>query len=755
LQKKREEKKNTMNLRMIKGILWTTIMIALLLMTTTTFNSIPMVYAETTTLTTAASSGATRIYVGSTSGFSKNDWIKIGTGDSAELRRITGIGTNYFDLHEALSRSHAIGESVKAQFEKFGPRVDNILFKVYATRDAEFTAFDTGQIDVIDWPLTKTLWDKYRTDANYVTNEMSLLDMYELDINNMKWPTSNVYFRRALAHLFNREKFYTDVLKSFSGILMDTLIPTGAGIDQYYNPNAAKYPYSPATAAAILDSAGFLLRPDGVRQDPTKPDDPHYPGYKYPLDPIKFYIRLDDPDRLEAGRWIDLELRKIGIPMATTEAVRPVCFAAVMQYPYAYNIYTGGWWLAADPDYIYDMYHSKFGKDWYPRSYAPNYVFFDNATFDYWAEQLKYAPDTATVMTAVMKVQEIFAEQVGVVPLWHSAGGLAYRKYYGTWTGETDYAGKPWNGMVNERGFGVNSWWTFFNAHPQDYPRGGTIRYGMMSDAEILNPVHSEWYWDWEVLNKVYDQLIRANPYDAAQDIPWMAKSYTVDTWDGGTKTKITFKLHKNMLWHDAAKPDDRDDFVTSYDVNFTMHYMKQAFATIWYAQVLDIDHIDIPGGDWWTVEVYFKVKSIFALHWVGSVPIIPKHIWQNIAPGVSREQGEYETTGRLTGSGPFKLKARTLGESITLEDNPAYFRKVIEPDLASLVDGVVQPIKDGTVSLYDFSSVALYVFEHRPTWDPTWGPATDVNKDGYVGIDDLMEVGAHFAESWPPGWYV
>jgi len=46
-------------------------------------------------------------------------------------------------------------------FEQFGPKVDRILFKLYATESAEYSAFEAGETDMTDWPLTKYWIDRW------------------------------------------------------------------------------------------------------------------------------------------------------------------------------------------------------------------------------------------------------------------------------------------------------------------------------------------------------------------------------------------------------------------------------------------------------------------------------------------------------------------------------------------------------------------------------------------------------------------
>ena len=132
-------------------------------------------------------------------------------------------------------------------------------------------------------------------------------------------------------------------------------------------------------------------------------------------------------------------------------------------------------------------------------------------------------------------------------------------------------------------------------------------------------------------------------------------------SWDK-TKTKLTFKLHKGVTWHDG-KP------FTSADVKFTFDLVRGASSVrmktnprdAYYANVKEI----VTNGDH---EVTFVLNrpqpgllSIFA---TGYSPVTPAHI----APD------DLRTTA--VGTGPFKLQTFTPDQSLVLEKNPNYFRK-------------------------------------------------------------------------------
>lgn len=613
-------------------------------------------------------------------------------------------------------------------YEKWGPRVDNILVKIYGTYDAEVSAMQAGEVDMIDWPLDKDTYDAISGDANYIVDPLTMYDYYDIDINNNLWPTSNVDFRRAIAYLVNYEQFYTTVLRAYSGTLMNSII--WSEWTKWYNPNAKKYSYSPNTAKSILDAAGFKdWDADGDRE------------YKndtgtYDLPPLIFYAREDDPLRKSLGDMINQELTANGIPVEYHVAPADTCSTYAYEN-YDYHMYTAGAGPFNDPQFLYDYYHSKFGVGWLPEAWAPNNVFFTNETYDYWAEKLKSAPDEATAIEACKKCQEIMMDQVPLIPVYHSAGSMAARAKYGHWSGEEQFWDKAWEGIVNSEHptitTGVNDWWTILNARPKGSLKGGsTLRLGTMSDAIVINPVMQYWYADSIILWPIYDSLARLDPY-TGELVPWMAKEWKLETWDfdGNNATKLTFKLYNTIKWHDGVP-------LNSTDVAFTLKYMYDAVSPLYYSAVEKIDGIDtstphIETPDPYTISIYYTDQSIWVLQLAGTMPIIPKHVWETIPPAECEAQGEYVTKGNLTGSGAFVMASHTQDESWLLRANPFYFRQ-----LAGDVDA------SGRVDILDIFAVAQ-VFGRNV---PPASPIVDQNGDQKIDILDIFAVATNFGRT-------
>jgi len=114
----------------------------------------------------------------------------------------------------------------------------------------------------------------------------------------------------------------------------------------------------------------------------------------------------------------------------------------------------------------------------------------------------------------------------------------------------------------------------------------------------------------------------------------------------------------------------------------------------------------------------------------------------------------KWNTTGFPSGTYIISATVAAVTNETDLADN---YKQADEPvevrilgDICGIYDGVILPIPDGVVDLYDLTAVAMLgpYSSEDPTWDPVWGPVCDVNKDGKVGEADLMVISIHFGET-------
>ena len=336
-----------------------------------------------------------------------------------------------------------------------GPTTPNLLIKIYLDPVQEENALGKGDVDINDWPLSKTFITTYAGNPAITLNEYAEIGEMEFDINNQLWPTGAItaprvgakntffdpngardiaalHFRRAISHLANKAKYTTTYMGGY-GYVMETVVPvpalegftdystltnSTANLDDPWSPGMGGYLYAYDRFKAGQEfTLGGFQDYDG---DTKLEWNLNYPNaWRGALDTeelpnMKLWARLDDPNRRQAGQDLYNELLTAGIPQASGTgaaglelriAERSSCFAAAM-VNYDYNIYTGGWSLTADPDWIFDFFHSSMGQ----YGYANNYPGFKNHDFDPWAEAVKYAPAGSDVRKRAIEAQWVLGK---------------------------------------------------------------------------------------------------------------------------------------------------------------------------------------------------------------------------------------------------------------------------------------------------------------------------------------------------------
>jgi hypothetical protein len=171
-------------------------------------------------------------------------------------------------------------------------------------------------------------------------------------------------------------------------------------------------------------------------------------------------------------------------------------------------------------------------------------------------------------------------------------------------------------------------------AHFRGSDTGGTIDYSMVSDVEALNPVYSQWTYDWVILGECTELYgVALNPY-TLEDMAWMVKEWTVATWDdaGTDKSVVIMEMYDNIEFHTGA-------LATSTDIQFgydVIRSMKDAWVNGWISGDY-MHHTEIV--DPLTVAIFMDEFSGWALHWVSALPLLPKFKWETykgVAAGIA-----------------------------------------------------------------------------------------------------------------------
>lgn len=610
-----------------------------------------------------------------------------------------------FIIQPAESWTYSDGSPEDAKFERFGPRADKLLIKLYENETAEWNALARGEIDITDWPLTKAYHDllvsnetnpatgfPYNETINTV-NYGSERSFFILDMNNdpreyltdppdpsfpnpvYPNPCSVVEFRQAIAHLVDRSQLDAIIGEQFYSQLYTVVPPyMGAYYNQDIEPGGSlenlTYPYSRANAESILNANGFPINPStGWRFWDTNGDGVEQSDEYLEL---KFLIRRDDPHRSAFGDFVADELEAVKV------RVNRCGYSWAQIIDRSFHLYTGRWTLGVDPDHLI-LWHSSL----YWPGFCPNYAYVNDQELDEYIDGVIDAQTSEEALENSWAAQKRFAEIAGGIPLWTSIGFKAMNRHYTGGTagqavnpddGENEYRGQYWKGTVNKPAYGTDNFWSFLNMHPANHDRANsenmTIRWGFkVNEIKMLNPVYSNWLWEWNVLELIYETLIQRNPYNMAEFIPWLAETFEIGNYTHpihGLCSKIKFKMRADVTWNDGTP-------LTTADVYFTLVELDNILERRglprpwWYSNIADV--LDLKLLDAYNFEVLFDDYEYWMLlSRITGVPILPKHIWKPIVEGGDPQA--FAPDPDMIGTGPWRLEEYVENSHVLLVAN-------------------------------------------------------------------------------------
>jgi len=675
-------------------------------------------------------------------------------------------------------------------FAQNGPKAGNLLVHIYNNPDAEDTELQSGVLDIIDWPLTKTWIDSWATMPTAITlDAYADLGIYEVDMNCQAWPTGDptnkyykptivtnhqalanesIAFRQAVACLTPRDNIITQVLKGYGSRLdVPMSLAMSNYIASYYYTNttftdglSCIYDFDPIRAGDLLDLYNFTLV-GGVRQDPRTGTD---------LKPLIFYVRQDDPARLQAGEMLAAQMEAIGIPIDLHITEKTVCFKEVMVL-YNFNLYTGGWSITGNTP---TEYYEFFSSDTY---YGPtvgwsgNFPGFccngtlmrgdpaqEELGFDYWANKVYYPENAEIAVYYNFKAGELFLQYCPSVPLYCSNSVKGYK--YGS------------SGVVNNIASGIDNYYTFLNGN---VTVDNTWDYGLKSNLEQLSVIASEWLWDWNVLGLQYDSLTGLNPFNLNPSEFWIANASTSLTWDaqafGGDAEAagFNFTIRPNIYWHNvtggaASKGRNLD----VYDINFSFLFTYACGSGIaWnYPGIRALYNVTCDATTNTTL-ILFKYADAWAYNKAGGLPIVNRDVWgplwnesdaswkttvKNYNPDTAKlDDGNFAIQEDGTGAWVFisELKSGGVIQDVNLQANEYFY--LSQADVTSRIGymfhvGAGDVNGDGKVNAQDLGLMAR-AYGTDPSYNATapgtwhaWNPDCDLD---YNDLVDGVDVGA------------
>jgi len=194
-------------------------------------------------------------------------------------------------------------------------------------------------------------------------------------------------------------------------------------------------------------------------------------------------------------------------------------------------------------------------------------------------------------------------------------------------------------------------------------PGAVTLRIGTTSDADTINPFTMLETLSFEAVGLTYNQLFdlgvdgKSRPM-LATEVPTQANGGISP--DGKT---VTVKLKPDLKWSDGTP-------LTADDVAWTYNYYVDNAAVLpnMGLGAKGIKHTVAVDPTTVRIECAEPKADLFDTY----LPILPKHIWENVPP--AKAGSTYRNTPPLVGSGPFLIQEWKPGSFMKLTRNPYYW---------------------------------------------------------------------------------
>jgi peptide/nickel transport system substrate-binding protein len=175
------------------------------------------------------------------------------------------IGTGPFKF-QRWSRGQFIHLVRNDDYWRGAPQMTEIYFRSCPTPEQRMVALETGAVDIAfaddtDTVVTSRLLAHPNlvasTEAYNGTGEITVMEM-----NQRRWPFSDLRFRRAFMHAVDRE-FLVKAINFGQGKVAHSPIPSNA---PYHDTKVlTKYEFNPGRARALLDEMGLKPKRGGIR----------------------------------------------------------------------------------------------------------------------------------------------------------------------------------------------------------------------------------------------------------------------------------------------------------------------------------------------------------------------------------------------------------------------------------------------------------------------------------------------------------
>ncbi len=282
------------------------------------------------------------------------------------------------------------------------PNFDRIELREVGDTAVLQADFATGQIDMLAGEATQSLDDIYRLEAADQNSTHNFIykmqrQYVHVDVNLSNELLKDKRIRQALLLSLDRPiRVSADGREMLGETAASFLPPTSPNFD----PTVKPAPYDPARAAALLDAAGFTMRPDGIRADSQ--------GKRLAF---SLAAELVYPLNRDVAEAVSTQWRKAGIEI-TLEDRQMAEILPKRQFDLAYYAWNN------TPEFLLEPVYGASGIPSAGTNFRGlNFPGLDNAEMNEVTRALTTEMDPGKRLLLWRRAQQIYAEELPALPL--------------------------------------------------------------------------------------------------------------------------------------------------------------------------------------------------------------------------------------------------------------------------------------------------------------------------------------------------
>ncbi|MGM0687843.1 MAG: ABC transporter substrate-binding protein, partial [Promethearchaeati archaeon] len=302
---------------------------------------------------------------------------------------------------------------IKTQANPSGPYLDKIRYEVTTDEEQAIASLGDGDIDLIGELLDPTYLTELEEMENVAAQESLENGYVSIIVNCHRYPLNLTAFRRALSFAVDKYALRDDVLDGL-GVPLDSCVPKVNPFSIENQLSNHYYDGDVQRGKDILAAAGFEdYDQDGVLEAPNESE-------------FTVVFEADEylPITVDIGqRFVDT-LNSLDIDAEIHLNDGSQRYLDSMHYGDFDLILLGHHFPSFDVDWLAYEYWSEMVDDEYAVS---NYPRFENASYDFWREQLLNGTEYDEVYEAAIEMQKIWVYQCPEIVCCEYIKASAYR----------------------------------------------------------------------------------------------------------------------------------------------------------------------------------------------------------------------------------------------------------------------------------------------------------------------------------------